>query len=171
MKSLLKFVCMRTLGIAFTVLGAIALALVWMNMGAITRAIMNQGSSAAQTENVAGKDAGNTLSNSVVDVANQVSSMAQESSKSSSQGKKSVDKAANKINSINGKMNQLIEENRNKIFSKWSDSDQSKYQALEEDKKRAIGEYNEAAIEANRNTTTIQSGVMGFIESLIPKTK
>lgn len=172
MKPLVRLICMRIIGIVFSVLGAIALAFVWLNMGSIMGMISgnpqnNQAESSEKSGSPSHLEAqvfGNGFSSGV-------SKMAKTSTNNIAVNKADVDDAAKKINALDKKMNGLIAKNHDLSYEHWSVADKEEFTQLENQKKVAINEYNAAAIKVNKSSSDIQSDVMGLLRSLIPSGK
>ena len=171
MKSILKMISMRIIGIFFSVIGAIIIALVWLNMGTITSAIMGKTNSAdasqAQLQNPSTSKTESQANNSIQDISQSVSNIAKTSSRNLAANSNDVNGAAKKIKAIDKKMNSLIDKNQNVPFEEWPKADQKKYASLESQKKMAINEYNSSAIEVNENSSNTRSSIMEALKSFI----
>ena len=162
---------MRVIGIALSVVCAIVLALVWMNMGSIIHVIKGEPiSSQIQGNGTKYQSSSEALNNSR-NLPEQISAVTKKDTNNLAVNKAQVDEAAKKISVLDSKMNALATDNHDVSYAHWPITDQKKYTNLENQKKVAISEYNSAAIKVNKSSSDMQSDIIGLLESIIPSHK
>lgn len=162
---------MRIIGIALSVVGAIVLALVWMNMGSIIHVIKGEPISSQVQQNGTKNQSNSEVLNNSQNLPEQISAVTKKGTGNLAVNKAHVDDAAKKISLLDSKMDALIAQNHDVSYANWPISDQREYATLENRKKVAINEYNSAAIKVNKSSSDIQSDIIGLLESIIPSHK
>lgn len=171
MNPILRMICMRVIGIALSVVGAIVLALVWMNMGSIIHVIKGEPISSQVQQNETKNQSNSEVLNNSQNLPEQISAVAKKGTGNLAVNKAHVDDAAKKISLLDSKMDALIAQNHDVSYAHWPVLDQREYSTLENRKKAAINEYNSAAIKVNKSSSDMQSDIIGLLGSIIPSHK